>query len=671
MKALLSGLILALIVQSAFAQKPPVKFGSVSMEELKMTAYSADSSAAAVVLADFGESSLRYDQEKGFVLHFDRIKRIKILKKEGLYRADMPIYLYEQGDNEEKISSVKAVTYNLENGKIVESKMKGESMLREQHNKNSKKVTIVWPNVKEGSVIEVSYHITSDFIANFQDWEFQEEIPAVLSEYRATIPEYFSYDKYMQGYIGLATAEEKVMPGSIMLTSKERVDQGNATRTEYSSEKIDFNETRYRWVAQNVPAFKEEPFLTTYKDYISKINFELSFTRFPHAPIKNYMGSWDEIGKRYAEGVEPEIKGNQFLKKVAEEVTTGLSTPEEKIAAIHNYVRSTFNWNHISNDYFSGALKKVFDEKKGSSAEINLVLASMLEKVDINVQPVLISTRDHGFVRKEIPMSTQFNYLICRATWNDKQVLLDATDKVIPTGVLPMRCLNGQGMVVSKEGVSWVSLAASAKSKITISADLALSADHKFIGKVTLDRTGYFAADERNKYLSTGEPDYIKSLLENKPWEITKSQFEGVHEISKAFRAVHEFTMDESVTVAGDMVYFNPLFLWRTEENPFKTEERMYPVDFGNMFDKTNIVKITIPENYSIEEMPTSKVAMLPENAGKFMFNAVKIGNVISITNTLQINRSLYTQAEYQNLREFYKLLVAKHSEQVVLKKIK
>jgi hypothetical protein len=670
MKSLFTGLIIALVVQSSFAQKAPIKFGNVTMDELNMKVYPADSSADAVILVDFGISTMKYNQEKGFALNFDRTMRIKILKNtpEALHWGDHVVHLYEQGDDEEKISGIKAVTYNLENGKIVETKMKNESILREKYSKNWKKVSIVCPNVKEGSVIEITYTITSDFIFNFQDWRFQDLIPTVHSEYRAQIPEYFSYEKYMQGYIGLAVADEETTNGSITLSFKER-SEGNVTRTEYSTEKIDFQEKKYRWVAQNVPAFKEEPYLTTYKDYISKLNFELSFTNFPHQPVKRYMGTWDDIATKYAEGLEDEIKGNQYLKKVVEEVTAGLITPEDKIAAIHAYVRANFAWNQESRDYFNGALKKAFDEKKGNSAEINLVLASMLEKAGFDVKAVVLSTRDHGFVNRGIPMASQFNYVICGVKRDDKMVLLDATDKLIPTGVLPKRCLNGEGLIVSKTGASWIKLSG-AKSRLVVNAELALVED-KFAGKTTIDRAGYFGSDERRRYLANGESDYVKGLTTNKPWEISKSSFEGLQEISKPFRAVHELTFSEATTMAGDMLYVNPLFMWRLEENPFKTEQRMYPVDFGNGFDEVYVVKLKIPEGYSVEEVPQSKAAMLPDNAGRFQYNCAQMSGLITITSSLQINKSLYTQEDYPNLREFYKLVVAKQAEQIVLKKVK
>src|SRR5690606_12997464 len=146
-------------------------------------------------------------------------------------------------------------------------------------------VKVALPNVKEGSIVEIAYQVNSDFLVNFQDWEFQYRIPVVHSEYRATIPEFFHYDKYLQGYIPLDVADQTSGGAFINITSKERGGSTfGTTTTSYSNSKIDYKEDKFRWVAKNVTAFKPEPFITTYKDYIAKLNFELAYIKFPNEP---------------------------------------------------------------------------------------------------------------------------------------------------------------------------------------------------------------------------------------------------------------------------------------------------------------------------------------------------------------------------------------------------
>ncbi|MEX1240931.1 MAG: DUF3857 domain-containing protein [Cyclobacteriaceae bacterium] len=298
MKSFILGLGLALISFILSGQKPPVKFGDVSKEELSMTTYDKDSTAPAVILADYGESVIVYRQNEGFSLDFLRITRIKILTPEGLSYGDFPVHLYKSENEEEKVSGLKAVTYNLENGNIVESKVKNEGILKENYDANWNIVKVTCPNVRKGSVVEITYKISSPFFFNFRDWSFQAIIPTVISEYRAQVPEYFHYDRYLQGYVPLSVVDEIKTPNSIRITSFERQNQ-YGSQTKVNTDQIDLFDFKSRWVATDVPAFRQEPHMTSTNNYISKINFELSFIQYPNQPIKKFMVSriWNLISR--------------------------------------------------------------------------------------------------------------------------------------------------------------------------------------------------------------------------------------------------------------------------------------------------------------------------------------------------------------------------------------
>jgi len=364
-----------------------------------------------------------------------------------------------------------------------------------------------------------------------------------------------------------------------------------------------------------------------------------------------------------------EITGNGYLKKTVEELTKGMTSAEDKISVINQYVKQNIHWNGDTRKYSEATIRKVFEDKKGNSAGINLLLASMLEKAGIQVYPVLISTRDNGFLQEAIPVSSQFNNVICMVNIEDRQILLDGTEKYLPTGFLPERCLNGKGLVVAKSGHIWVNLSAPVKSKTTTNIDMNLDAKGNFSGKITLERTGYFAQKHRKEYVAKGEPKYVKDFTDNRSWEVSKSSFENATQLSAPFKEVHEVKVNDFATVNGDMIYFNPLIGFHLEANPFKSEKREYPVDFGSPFDLVHFVKIIVPEGYHIEELPKSKALALPNNMGKFLYNISTSGNSIMLTSSFQINRSLYQQNEYEALRELYAQEIAKHAEQIVLKK--
>jgi hypothetical protein len=331
-------------------------------------------------------------------------------------------------------------------------------------------------------------------------------------------------------------------------------------------------------------------------------------------------------------------------------------------------VKRNVEWNGYSHKFAGNTFKNVLEEKKGSSAEVNLLLASMLEKADIDISPVLISTRDHGFVRETVPVSSQFNYVICMARLGDRFVLLDATDPLLATGVLPERCLNGRGLVIDESGFNWVSLTPKTRSRNMYNADLVMSPEGELSGKLKFERTGYFARESRGKYLEKGEGQYIKDAIANRSWTVAKSEFINAKDVSENFKEIHEVTITDHLTGGSNVIYLNPFLDMQEKENPFKSPTRQYPVDFGSPLEKIYMCKIAIPEGFVVDEMPQSNVFKLGENA-KYTYNIAQSGNMLNLTSHLIMYGSLFLQEEYTQLREFYDIVVAKQAEQIVLKK--
>ena len=649
-------MVIGLLPTSLHAQKSPMKFGKVDLADLNMTVYAKDSSASAVVLGDYGTSTMDYGPN-GFQLVFERHRRIKILTKEGYDWADAEVSVYHEGSSKEKVSNIKGYTYNLEGGKVVKAKLDKKAIFEEKETDNWDAIKWTMPNVKEGSVIEYTYTIFSDFWVNYQPWEFQSLIPTVWSEYNARQIEYFQYKMLSQGYVPFDVNDRKesvqqfVIPGS---------DGGSVTA----------KSTSYRWVAKEVPAFKEEPFMTTPVDYISKISFELGSVNFPNQPPRVIMGTWAKFNEQFLkrEDFGLLVKQSGFLKKQVETVLAGETDPKAKTAKLYYFMKNHMTWNGGYAKYGYG-LKKAFDDKKGNSAQINLMLVSMLQKAGLNASPVLISTRNHGFIREQYPMAKQFNYVIASVEIEGKTLLMDATDDTVPLGMLPERCINGRGYRISTAFPGWLNLRPYGKSSSTIMANLDLSDDGSMSGTVDYSFDGYRACRARKKYLKAGEAEYTKQMKENSDWDISSVAFENQKEITAAYKEKHEVSIDDAAETMGNIIYINPVLEDKIEENPFKSEKREYPVDYTCPQKYLYMARINIPEGFKVDELPESKIVALPQNGGKFIYNVNVLGNTISVTSSLTINKGLFVQDEYPYLREFYAQIVEKQAEQIVLKK--
>ena len=186
-----------------FAQeKSKVKFGKISPEDFQKKTYEIDSSANAVIIADIGSTEIVGNPKGGFSLEFKTFRRAHILNKNGYDIArcrDLHLYRWQGGRRTDFV--LKAYTYNLENGKVVETKLDvKESVFKEKIDKNCTIKKFTFPNIKEGSIIEYEYKLKSDFICNLQPWDFQGEYPCLWSEYNVSMPEFYYYVTLSQGY---------------------------------------------------------------------------------------------------------------------------------------------------------------------------------------------------------------------------------------------------------------------------------------------------------------------------------------------------------------------------------------------------------------------------------------------------------------------------------------
>ena len=104
-------------------------------------------------------------------------------------------------------------------------------------------------------------------------------------------------------------------------------------------------------------------------------------------------------------------------------------------------------------------------------------------------------------------------------------------------------------------------------------------------------------------------------------------------------------------------------------ENPFKQETREYPVDFIIPFQEKYNISLKFPDGYTIETLPQPTAIALPENLGKFSYNISKNNNQTQLVYSLEINKAIITPEYYEALKNFFKEMVNKQTEKIVLKK--
>jgi len=676
-KIILTAITVIALISIGYTQAPKVKFGRVTEEELNMKYYEKDSSADAVVLFNKGELHFNYNNSntpRGFEYEYKEHLRIKFFNKNAFNYANQEIILRHSTSQEEKIIDFKAYTVNIENGEIVESKITKKDLMIEKFDDNTNIAKFTMPNVKEGSVIEFQYTIISDYLYYLRDWQFQYNIPVIWSEYEVITPEYFEYKQYFTGYQNLVINEKSIKSESFIIEWEgDDNDPGNFNKKVKYSEELSSLSNTFKFASAKIPAFKEESYMASTENYLFKVNFELATVKYPNSALENYAKTWESVNKELI--TNPDF-GGQLSTNLPNElvpgIIQGLTSEEQKTAAIFHYVQNNIKWNKIYRVYTKSSLKEVLKEKSGSSAEINLLLVVMLREAGINAHPVIMSTRNNGMVNPNQPGTTQFNYVIAYALINQNSYLLDATDEYCYPNFLPKRCLNGDGRIVSEKFTDWINLNTKTSSKEVIGGNFSFDQDANLTGKIKIKKDNYFAYDFRNELDDFESNDKYIEEYQNKNHniEISDYTFENVDSLYAPLLANYTLKISEIADQAGDMIIFNPLNIYEELNNPFKAAERKYPINYVNPFELIYVMNYQIPEGYQVSEMPKNIQFLTEDKSASFIYKIVQNGNIIQLTCKKSISKTFYMPTEYTIIRDFYNQMISKQSEKIVLKKV-
>ncbi len=647
--------------------KSGIKFGKITVADFHTASPAIDSSSNAVILADVGSSKIDGNNKGFFSLIHTQTRRIKVLNKKGFDAADVSIVLYSSGSDEEKLTECKAITYNLDNGEVKQTKLDAKNIFKEKADKNILVRKFTFPNVKEGSILEYTYTIESDFLSHLRSWEFQgTSWPRVYSQYTVRIPQFFTYVFLSQGYFKLQH-ENKSNFKSYNVTET----NGTQATERYS---LSGYENENTWIARDVPALKEEPYTSTMNNHISKIDFQLKQIQFPNNPPRDYMDNWakaaETLLKREDFGVEI-TRPNNWLSSDVNKIIEGAAGNAEKAKRIYAFVRDNFTATYHSGVYMSDntTLKDIFRKKSGNAGEINLLLIAMLRQAGITADPVLISTRGHGWAHPLYPLMTKYNLTICYTQIDNKDIFLDATGPKMGFGRLSTECYNGPGFVV-KTAPGKISLEADSlrESKTTL---LFVMNDDKngMKGAFTTSPGYYESSGLRQRLVKESLEDLTKETIKRYsfPVKITNASIDSLDKYDYPVQVKYNMQFDFE---DQGMVYLNPMFSEATTKNPFSSAERQYPVEMPFKIAEMYILNMDIPKGYKVEELPKSTRVKLNDNEGIFEYLISATDQKIMLNSRIDIKKANFTPEDYQTLRDFFGYIVKKQAEQIVFKKI-
>jgi hypothetical protein len=593
------------------------------MEEMTMKTYDLDTTADAVLLYQFAEFLPN-------VFQFKEHQRIKILKRTATGYANIAFWGRLK-------SQINGYTYNLEDGKIIKTKLSKDAIFEERVVGNIFRTRIAMPNVKEGSIIEVQF--TKQGLPN--SIEIQRTMPVIYSA--ISLPKHPNVDFTVKviGLLGPTFSQSDT------------------------------------WIYKNLPAFNREPYILSDNDY--RVRFEIEVKSLHLANqyssfFATFASTWGAVTKTFN---EHEYFGKRitylalYLNSMADSIK-GISNNEEDLLRNAFEAIKVIKWNGQEACYVSSDLRQAYQQKSGNSADVNLNLLILLKKLGFNAYPILFSTRSNGRISRFSPTIDKFNYVIVGVDLQSGTQYLDATEEFIPVGLVSSRLLScyGHPLDVSK-GECSVLLNPIKKDQKTTKSSLYIDENGKVNGKIVITRNDYNSIDFKN-YLKekTDHDAYIQELESaNQGWNIDNYSFENLDDNYKPF--ISEYNVSLSSTMGqADIITLNPFAFVQLLSSPFPRDTRNSPISFPSEREHSSTITITIPENYTITEIPKGEEISNRDKTVNFNYSIKKSGNTITINSKFTITKLEFNAWEYNSMRSVFEQMIQKQNESIILKKV-
>ncbi len=656
--------LLGCVLHLSAQDKTPIKFGKISPADFSVSVPAFDSGAHAVILADVGSSRIVPNNKGSFGYDFERKMRVYIVDVNGVDagKFDIPLFSSLTSSGEEELTSLKGYSYNLEGGKVIETKLESKDVFTEKLAKTRSDKKFTLPQLKAGTIFELSYKISSDFLFEFRPWEFQGDYPCLWSEYNAEIPEFYDYVFLKQGYMSMHIEKTDRVGRSYTVRNSAGTGQG-------STFTLSGNAIQKRWVQKDIPSIKEESFTTTINNHRSRIEFQLASVRYPDQAPVLVMEDWAKVTKDLMEHEQfgaQVTRNNGWLDDVIKPVLGNTTDPVAKTRLLYNYVRDNYKRTG-GGMYTTSNLKNTVKTKSGNVGELNLLLLAMLRHEKIESYPIILSTRSHGFTNELYPLLDRFNYVVCAALIGDNDYLMDASTAEGGFNRLPLWCYNGHARVLTSQPIP-IRLDADSllERKVTM---VTVQGDGKKFDATVQKNLGYYeSAARRAEIREAGDKGMLEQVKKSygSEMQVDHLKIDSLQLYEQPIKLTYDlhFSNDNE-----GLLYISPMLADGSKDNPFKSAIRRYPVEMPYRLDEMYLFSMNIPEGYVVDDMPKSTRVMLNDNDGMFEYLISVSDDLLQMRCRVKLDKANFQPDEYDYLRDFYAHVVKKQQEQIVLKK--
>jgi hypothetical protein len=641
------------------------EWGGVTSEEMNIRECSFEKNADALLLLDLADV---YYNRKGdfystgkFSITTAYYQRYKVFTERGTENANFKFKFRSGADQE--IKEIKGAAYNLDaEGKIQKTELTATDVHFNRLNDYETEVAFTIPGVKKGSVFELGYHRDQTVNYTLPSWYFHSDVPSVRSTLRIGFLDAIEY--FVARHITNKDIEEKSEPF---------VSQISVPLPAYGeTERLKGHMVTF--TTHNLPAVHPEPYMNSRTNYMDHVSFQLMSFHFPLNQSARIISTWYRFNSHFLE--DPNFGGNinqggipkRLLENAIKAEASNTDKPKQRAEAIFNFVRNSMSWDGYISTFPKESNDRTWKIKSGNSAEINLLLLNALRKTGFKAYPMLVGTRNYGYLYTEYPILDQFKNVVVLLEIDSDRLILDATEKFLSFGVPKYELLNNYGYIIKDEMQGdWYRINDVSTNRENILIEATLN-NGQLKGQITTTCDNYSQATIR-RLKATGRQNVMNEELKKKaPNVVIESATDSVDEKQNTVTQKINYTAQPATDNDGS-IYITIPSLYGDYTNPFVSPERVSAVDFGFKQKINTVLQMEIPEGYEVDSLWGLKQVITPDTGIVFLYGAEVQENLLLMRQQLEYRKSLYQVKDYPYFYEFHQQYYHLNQQPVVLRK--
>jgi Domain of Unknown Function with PDB structure (DUF3857)/Transglutaminase-like superfamily len=616
-----------------------------------------DKDAVAVILLDDTETTV-HDNGEIDTLHRVAIRLLRPESRRRFGGESVPF------DKDTKVSYLKAWTIESNGHQIAvgDKDVVERGFLDDIEYTDVRVKALEFPEANPGNVVGYEY-LQKKHPYIFEDtWEFQDPAPVVTARFELQLPPGWEFSTHWLNY-------------------REQQPQNPSPN-------------HYVWEIKNLPAVEIEPDMPAWQTVAGWAGVKY-FPRDPAMRPKT-NGSWKDLGLWYVGLTQSSrIDSPQIKQKVAD-LTSGIADPLQKIRVLTEYLQKNIRYMAVEigiGGYQPHPASQVFTHQYGDCKDKATLLSSMLAEIGIESYYLLVNT-ERGVIQPDYP-SMDFDHVILAIRIPDsiqnvdlysvvnvpnagRLLIFDPTNEHVPLGYLPWYLQQNYGLLVLPEGGSLIPLPLlpPATNRLLRTAKLDLTPAGDLSGEVKELEWGGPAAQERDQFLAalpSKRAEIFEHFLSNflSNFRLTGASLGDLDKFDQTLTLDYKFVSAGYANAAGDLLFVRPrvvgdkntgMLRLFSEEKP-----RKYPIQFEEATRQDDLVDITLPSGYVVDDLPQPVRA---ESDFASYHSEIRVdGGVLHYQRTFEIKDVTVPAEKLAQMKEFFQQVSADQNSAVILRR--